>query len=106
MCGRYTLKMTAAEAETFYGFPEIQQKRIEPTLPGFNIAPSQPVLIILDDEGKPAGRRGQAGLGHRALGVRAALVERERGTTDQRSRRDDRGAAHVPWGDQELSTWA
>jgi putative SOS response-associated peptidase YedK len=53
MCGRYTLKMTAAEAETFYGFPEIQQRRIEPTLPGFNIAPSQAVLIILDDAGKP-----------------------------------------------------
>ena len=54
MCGRYTLKMTAAEAETFYGFPEIQQRRIEPTLPGFNIAPSQAVLVMLDDEGKPA----------------------------------------------------
>lgn len=53
MCGRYTLKMTAAEAETFYGFPEIQQKRIDPTLPSFNIAPSQAVLVILNDEGKP-----------------------------------------------------
>ena len=40
MCGRYTMKMTAVEAERFYGFPEIQDKRPAPTLPRFNIAPS------------------------------------------------------------------
>ena len=52
MCGRYTLKMSAVEAERFYGFPEIQQKRIEPTLPSFNIAPSQSVLVLLEQGGR------------------------------------------------------
>ena len=53
MCGRYTLQLTVAEVERRFGIAEIVETRIQPTLPGFNIAPSQAVLVILDDEGKP-----------------------------------------------------
>jgi putative SOS response-associated peptidase YedK len=52
MCGRYTLQLTVAEAEQRFGIAEIVETRLEPTLPRFNVAPSQGVLIILEQDGK------------------------------------------------------
>lgn len=46
------MQMTVAEIETRFGIAEIQESRLQPTLPRFNVAPSQGVLAIIEQNGK------------------------------------------------------
>jgi len=51
MCGRYGLNHTRSEIEDFFNVPIP-----EPYAPRYNIAPTQPILIIRENRHVPGGR--------------------------------------------------
>ncbi len=53
MCGRYALGLTRREVRERFGFEEFDERSLPPSLPLFNVAPSQAIPVVVEtDQGR------------------------------------------------------